>query len=56
MHILAHVLAKTRFIDLQYFVNISLTLARLKTYNCVFLETMKVEVIWLCMEHFNYLL
>ena len=31
MHILVHVLPKTRFIDLQYFVNTLLTLARLKT-------------------------
>jgi len=31
MHILVHVLPRTRFINLQYFVNTLLTLARLKT-------------------------
>ena len=32
MHILEHVLPETRFIDLEYFVNTLLTLARLKTF------------------------
>jgi len=36
MHILVHVLPKTRFIDFEYFVNTILTLARLKTLTAFF--------------------
>jgi len=36
MHILVHVLPKTRFIDVHYFVNTLLTLARLKTLTAFF--------------------
>jgi len=36
MHILVHLLLKTQFIDLEYFVNTLLTLARLKTLTVFF--------------------
>jgi len=36
MHISVHVLPKTWFIDLEYFVNTLLTLARLKTSTAFF--------------------
>jgi len=38
MHILVHVLPKTQFIDLEYFANTLLTLARLKTLTAFFSE------------------
>jgi len=43
MHILVPVLPKTRFIDLEYFVIDTCTI---ENFNCVFLRTVKVEVIW----------
>jgi len=42
MHISVYVLPKTRFIDLEYFVNIGMT----ENFNCVFLETIKAEIVW----------
>jgi len=44
MHILAHVLPKTRFIDFEYlhFIDTCTT----ENFNCIFIKTIKVEVIW----------
>jgi len=36
MHILVHVLPKTRFTDLEYFINTFLTLAQLITFTAFF--------------------
>jgi len=44
MHILVHVLPKTRLIDLEYFVNFIDTCTT-ENFNCVVLETIKVEVL-----------
>ena len=45
MHILVHVLPNTRFIDSEHFVN-TINTCTTENFNCVFRETIKVEVIW----------
>jgi len=45
MHILVHVLPNTRFIDSEHFVN-TIDTCTTENFNCVFRETIKVEVIW----------